>query len=435
MSTRSNLRGSLLPVILCLCTGLLACSLNDIVRFGPTPIPTSPIAVAGAGGVAGRVWHDLCASPQQGQPIPDTAPPGCLEVGEGNGFRADGALDSQEPGIPGVQVALGFGACPSPGIATTKTGADGFYLFTGLQAGTYCVQIDPNQETNAPLMMPGSWTSPTVSEAGGIASVSVTLAEGEVKTDIYFGWDYQSLPLYEPPTLDTPTATLMLTPLPTLTATPQPMMTPTSTSTTTPTPTNTLSVTDPKSGLGEPVWKDGFETGDQWPLYEDDHVRFTVESGELIMTALNADFWNGWMLMSTVATDFYLEMTATTGNCSGRDGYGMMVRATKEDQGHIGYLFGISCDGRYSLRSWDGESYVKLLNWSWSDDVLAGASQSNRIGLWAEGDRLRLYVNGTFLTEVVDSEHTKGQFGVFVGAAETTDLTVKVDEFGYWELP
>lgn len=59
-------------------------------------------------------------------------------------LNCDGILDNGELGISGVTVELREGTCPSsnPVIATTVTGADGSYLFTGLQQYfAYCVTI------------------------------------------------------------------------------------------------------------------------------------------------------------------------------------------------------------------------------------------------------------------------------------------------------
>ncbi len=61
----------------------------------------------------------------------------------------DGIQDAGEPGIPGVTVDLYTGACPTPPslpagppLQTTVTDGTGFYRFTGLDAGSYCVVIN-----------------------------------------------------------------------------------------------------------------------------------------------------------------------------------------------------------------------------------------------------------------------------------------------------
>jgi hypothetical protein len=53
----------------------------------------------------------------------------------------------------------------------------------------------------------------------------------------------------------------------------------------------------------------------------------------------------------------------------------------------------------------------------------------------AVGDKLVLYANGVLLKEVKDGTFTEGSFGIFVGARETTNFTISVDEISYWKNP
>jgi hypothetical protein len=215
----------------------------------------------------------------------------------------------------------------------------------------------------------------------------------------------------------------------------EPPPTPTSTSPPPPVPTATLSAGDPKAGLGEPAFYDSFDSGTSWPLYTDDHVSFLVKESNLVMVAFKPDRYTGWMLTWPVISEFYLEMTAKPRQCSGLDQYGMMFRATKTDKGYIGYLYGVSCDGKYSLRTWNGSKFTTLVDWTSSEHILAGANQINRIGVQAEGDRISMYANGKLLKEFNDDTHQGGKFGVTVGSANTTEFKTWVDEIAYWDIP
>lgn len=137
--------------------------------------------------INGRIWHDLCTviGGEGEEQVALSA--GCVAVGDGTGFEANGKLEDGEPGLEGVLVSLGEGNCPSVGLATTLTDADGDYVFDGLAAGDYCVSVDEEVEDNV-FLLPGNWTFP------GIGQTVVTLTESEIKTDVNFGWDYQFLP-------------------------------------------------------------------------------------------------------------------------------------------------------------------------------------------------------------------------------------------------
>jgi hypothetical protein len=234
------------------------------------------------------------------------------------------------------------------------------------------------------------------------------------------------------PVIAEPTETTVPTSPPPTT---EPAASPTMTATSPPPPTPTLDADDPKAGLGDPDFYDDFSTGESWPIYTDDHVSFKVKDGDLVMTAFNPDKYNGWMLTWPVISDYYLEMTTKTQQCTGKDAYGNMVRAVKTDKGYIGYLYNISCDGHYSLRRWTGEKYVPLVDWTPSDQINSGSNQTNRIGLMVNGDQFTFYANGKQIGQFQDDTHREGRFGVVIGSANTPDLIVRVDEIGAWNLP
>lgn len=159
--------------------------------LGETPTPGSEVIVPsdGSGAISGQVWHDVCAIAGEGgeTPVPSA---GCVNTSSG-GFQADGVLAAGEPGIPGVQVSLGSGACPAVGLATATTDANGFYSFTALAPGAYCVSIDPLVEPNLSLLVPGNWTYPP---SDGLGESDVNVAAGQVAAAVNFGWDHQFLP-------------------------------------------------------------------------------------------------------------------------------------------------------------------------------------------------------------------------------------------------
>ena len=382
------------------------------------------------GGIAGRVWHDLCASPPEGIEL-ETGPEGCARSSDGMKWVANGKLDAAEIGLHGVEVRLGEGACPSSESYATITAADGLFLFSGLEAGDYCVSINPQSEVNASVLAPGVWTYPVSTSEPGLIGKTVTLGIDEVRSDIYFAWDYLLLPPFELILTSTPVVEKTAS----ATVTIEPSATSAATSTQTPTASPTLGTSDPRASLGDPTWQDDFEDASDWALYEDDHTRFEIAENKLAMTAFNADYYNGWLLSWRKDVNFYIEATGTVETCSGRDSYGLMFRAPASDKGYIGYLFGISCDGRYSLRSWDGEVMSKILDWIPSPHLTNGSDQTHRIGVWAQGNELKLYAQGELLTTLTDTTYSEGLFGLFISAAQTPNFTSNVEEFLYWDLP
>jgi hypothetical protein len=244
-----------------------------------------------------------------------------------------------------------------------------------------------------------------------------------------------------PPPTATPTEEILPTPTPLPTDTPAPS--PTSTPTPTevpPTPTQTPPLTptltplasDPRPGLGNPTLRDTFQDAANWNLTEDDHARMEILNGQLVMTSFNPDFWNSWAFTGPRSQNFYLEISGSSGACSGRDRFGLIFRAPDNTRG---YLYGLSCDGSYSLWIWDGSTEIRLIDWTSSPYINAGSDQINRIGVMVRGNQISLYANGSLLTEVSDGTYESGRFGVFVGSAATENYTARIDELAFWESP
>ncbi len=148
-----------------------------------TPEPNSAV-------IGGVVWEDVCFFTSSGDPSA-----GCVDVSaDGTGFyRADGQLIN-EPRLAGITVKLAAGACPADAIvpdstvlATAVTDDAGLYRFEGLDAGLYCVAIEPFSSENVDLLIPGDWTWPNY----GVGLQGINLFAGEERLEVDFGWEFQ----------------------------------------------------------------------------------------------------------------------------------------------------------------------------------------------------------------------------------------------------
>ena len=252
----------------------------------------------------------------------------------------------------------------------------------------------------------------------------------------------------EPPAETNPTAAPVdateTQPAPTETQAPEPTATTEPTATVVvPTATATVTATppagDPKLLLGNASWVDNMDNGDNWPRGSDQYTSIDWRNGEMVLQA-ESDI-DGWRLSFPTLRNFYLEMIVKPGDCSGTDHYGMIARVPEPSKADQGYLFGLTCDGRYSLRRWNARVGSKgemawLVNWTSSEAINSGANQTNRLGLLAQNSRLVLYINGVKVGQVDDSTFTaEGGFGVFVGQDEVEDFTIYVDQISYWVNP
>lgn len=185
--------------------------------------------------------------------------------------------------------------------------------------------------------------------------------------------------------------------------------------------------------LGDPTWTDTFSDASNWYLLDTANTHFSVEENQLVMTADLPGQGEEWGLSTHPGiTDFYMEVSFTTGDeCTSLDRYGVLVRAPDPNQG---YVYGFSCDGRFRLYEWDGETYQGLQQWTSSAKIFTGSEQTNKLGILLSGDTIKLYANDYLLLELSDSTYDTGRFGLFIGSTNTENLKIYVNDISYWEL-
>ncbi len=172
-----------------------------------------------------------------------------------------------------------------------------------------------------------------------------------------------------------------------------------------------------------------------WPVGKDDFTSNGFDDGHMWLTGLT--FKPGWIVSANHVDDAYIEETVKTEGCSGSDNYGIIFRVPVLRTADRGYLFAISCEGKYSLWAWDGRvgangTRTVLIDWKASKAIHSGSNQTNRVGVWAQDNKLTLYVNGEKLDESKTSTYSQGYVGVFINPDVTTKFTVEVTEMKIW---
>lgn len=250
--------------------------------------------------------------------------------------------------------------------------------------------------------------------------------------------------------LPTTTATTVVTEV--ITATPESAVTETASTATsnpttetaataTPAATATAVAGDPATSLGTPTGSDDLTSFSNWgwPNGEDQYLRVNFKDGFMEMTGLTN--FAGWRLpLIGQQLNTYIELTANSGTCKGKDSYGIIFRVPVLKEPTQGYLYEVTCDGYYRLWKWDGEvepngKALVLVAWSQSSLINAGVDQTNRLGVKIVDNTYTLYMNGEKLASATDTSFKAGFFGVFVRSVETDDYTVKFDSMRYWENP
>ncbi len=209
-------------------------------------------------------------------------------------------------------------------------------------------------------------------------------------------------------------------------------------------PTATLPPFDPSAGFGPPDFRDSMKAfseinweGQSGTLPDDKNIKLALVDDALRVTGKKL-FFDTWWFSWPVLEDFFIEMDVTTGACSGRDAYGMILRGPLRGTGNTwGYIVSFSCDGSLLLRRVDDAdpyTVVDLIPWTANVNIKTGSEKTNTLGIEANGDTLTIYANNFQIAKIVDTKYGEGRYGVFVSPAQTSNFTYDVEEIRYWDL-
>jgi hypothetical protein len=189
---------------------------------------------------------------------------------------------------------------------------------------------------------------------------------------------------------------------------------------------------DPMTGSAISDWED--KEGD---LPDTQYLRITLDDARFYVTG-KLPGWSTWYFTWRELSDFYLQATMDSGNCSGQDAYGLIVRGPEHMAGvSYGYVVAFTCDGKlwvYRLDGADPFTATDLVSLTPSQYINAGSNQRNLIGIQAIGDTLIIYANGHQIAQVTDTRYDFGRFGVFVCPQWTSFYTYRVVNLSYWDL-
>ena len=213
------------------------------------------------------------------------------------------------------------------------------------------------------------------------------------------------------------------------TETPIPSDTPPPTSTViwfppSPTPTlKALPTTSPtpelNPGVGEIILQDNFSDASLWDTAVSDQGTAAIGRNRLSLSA-QPGIYLASLRRDVPLGNFYAEITAHLSLCRGDDSYGIIIRST----GDSFYRFTLSCNSLVSVERIKSSVRLVMQEPTPSGDAPPGAPGEVRIGIWAMGSEMRLFLNGRFQFSIKDPNSPSGAFGVFARGAGTTPISV-----------
>lgn len=209
------------------------------------------------------------------------------------------------------------------------------------------------------------------------------------------------------------------TPLPTATinwfpasATPTPQVLPTNP----PTP-------EMRPGLGNEILTDDFSDPSLWDTAASSQASADIQNNHLTL-AVQSKVYILSLRQELVLDDYYAEITARPSLCRREDTYGLLVRASTASY----YRFALACNGTVRAERVNGGARLVLQQPLASGDVPPGAPGEVRIGVWAVGKEMRLFLNGRFQFNIIDPSFPSGTIGVFVRSAGNTAAVISFSD-------
>ncbi|HJW90556.1 MAG TPA: hypothetical protein VJ436_07930 [Anaerolineales bacterium] len=196
----------------------------------------------------------------------------------------------------------------------------------------------------------------------------------------------------------------------------------------TPTAFPTLPVTptvDYRPGIGEIILRDDFSNGEVWSLGRTASGSAALGKNELTIALSSPGAYQASRRERPALRDYYLEITASPTLCRGQDEYGLLLRATSEQD----FLrFSLSCDGQARVDRLAGGAASSPQPWTQNGAIPPGAPSVSRLAVWAAGKEMRFFINDIYLFSVSDPAQANGGLGVFARSGGDLAVTVSFSD-------
>ena len=174
-----------------------------------------------------------------------------------------------------------------------------------------------------------------------------------------------------------------------------------------------------RPGIGASYLTDDFSDPALWDTAASDKASAEVNDNRLIL-AVKSKIYMISLRHELSEGNYYAEITARPNLCRGEDSYGLLIRANAVAY----YRFSLTCSGNIFAERISVGTRELLQAPLLSGDVPRGAPGEVRIGVWAVGTEMRLFLNGRFQFSISNPNYPTGTIGVFLNSAGETPAIV-----------
>jgi len=182
-------------------------------------------------------------------------------------------------------------------------------------------------------------------------------------------------------------------------------------------------------GIGSVTLVDDFSDESVWDTAVSDQASASISRNRLTLAA-QPDVYLASLRRDIALGNFYAEITARPSLCRAEDSYGILIRAV----GNSFYRFVLSCNGLVHVERVSSSVKLVIFEPVPSGDAPRGAPGEVRIGMWAVGSEMRLFLNGRFQFSIVEKTFPSGAFGVFARSSGDTPVTITFSDLTVYDV-
>lgn len=182
-------------------------------------------------------------------------------------------------------------------------------------------------------------------------------------------------------------------------------------------------------GIGSLTLEDDFSDDSLWDTAVSSQGSAAISHERLTLAVQPGVYLETFRHEATLG-NFYAEITARPSLCRRDDTYGLLVRGI----GTSYYRFILSCSGTVRAERVNAGVKLALTEPIPSGDAPPGAPGEVRIGVWAVGGDIRLFLNGRYQFSISDKSFPSGALGVFVRSGGDMPMSVTFSDLKVYEV-
>lgn len=229
-----------------------------------------------------------------------------------------------------------------------------------------------------------------------------------------------------------PTPTVSPIPSETPTITPTIMWFP-PTETLTPIPTTQAATptAELRPNIGSILFEDDFSEPEKWSLSSSGTTSAAISNNKLTLALSRSNAFLLTTRLEPTLGNFYAEISASPNLCNPQDEFGVLIRASAS----LDYFrFGLTCDGQARLDRIRGGTQGVFETPQTFGVIPTTLFTERRIGVWANGETIRLFVNGQLIYTTRDTVFYRGAFGVYVKTSQDGGISVNFSDLVVYQI-